>query len=135
MPFRTAIDVRFGDCDPAGIVYYPTLYHYCHVAFEECWAGALGVTYPELVVARRLGVPTVHVETDFLEPIRYGDRVEMSVSVGRVGSTSVVFAFEGSVGGRVCLRSTHTKVCVNLDSLSPVEVPDVFRAPLEALKA
>jgi YbgC/YbaW family acyl-CoA thioester hydrolase len=134
MPFRTEIDVRFGDCDPAGIVYYPTLYHYCHVAFEECWGGALGIPYPELVVGRRVGFPTVHVETDFVAPVRYGDRLEMTVSVGRVGASSVVFVFVGSVADRVCLRSAHTKVCVNLDTLDPLSIPDDLRAALEAVK-
>jgi YbgC/YbaW family acyl-CoA thioester hydrolase len=134
-PFTTAIEVRFGDCDPAGIVYYPALYHYCHVAFEEAWRGALGTPYPELVARERLGFPTVHVETDFLSPARYGDTVAVDVSVTRVGASSVVFLFEGRVGGRAVLRSSHTKVCVDLDTLETVPIPEPHRSALAGLGA
>jgi 4-hydroxybenzoyl-CoA thioesterase len=134
-PFTTEIEVRFGDCDPAGLVYYPTLYHYCHVAFEAAWAGALGTPYPDLVARERLGFPTVHVETDFVSPARYGDVVSMEVSVAKVGTTSVVFRFEGRAEGRVVLRSAHTKVCMNLDTFVKTPIPERHRGALVALGA
>ena len=134
MPFRTEIEVRFGDCDPAGIVYYPNLFHYCHVAFEDCWPSVLGVSYAELIASRGLGFPTAHVETDFLRPVRYGDRVEVTVAVERIGTKSAVFVFAGSVDGRACFRASMTKVCANLDSLESLPIPDDLRAALESLK-
>lgn len=133
--FTTTIEVRFGDCDPAGIVYYPALYHYCHIAFEEAWRGALGVAYAELVARERIGFPTVHVETDFLSPARYGDAIVMEVSVATVGVTSVVFRFDGRVGDRPVLRSAHTKVCTNLDTFEKMPIPQPHRAALSALCA
>lgn len=134
-PFTTAIEVRFGDCDPAGIVYYPALYHYCHIAFEEAWRGPLGTPYPDLVTRERLGFPTVHVETDFLSPARYGDTIAVEVSVTRVGASSVVFRFEGRVGDRDVLRSSHTKVCVDLDTFETIPIPEPHRAALARLRA
>jgi 4-hydroxybenzoyl-CoA thioesterase len=135
MAYPTRIEVRFGDCDPAGIVYYPKLYHYCHVAFEQCWAGALGICYAELIGIRRLGFPTVHVETDFLSPARYGDLVDIDVWVSRIGRSSVVFEFGGRVGDRPVFRSTHTKVCVSLERFERVDIPDEHREALTALGA
>lgn len=131
--FQTSIEVRFGDCDPAGIVYYPTLYHYCHVAFEEAWGGALGVRYADLCQRDRIGFPTVHVETDFRHPARYGDALDFTVWVSRVGATSVVFEFAASAGRIEVLRSSHTKVCTDLDTLTKRAIPDAIRARLEAL--
>lgn len=133
MAFATTVEVRFGDCDPAGIVYFPALYHYCHVAFEDAWRGALGVSYPELVNARRLGFPTVHVETDFVSSARYGDAIDFEVAVLRIGTTSVVFRFEGRVGDRVVLRSTHTTVCLDLDEFAKRAIPDPIREALARL--
>jgi YbgC/YbaW family acyl-CoA thioester hydrolase len=133
MGFATTVEVRFGDCDPAGIVYYPVLYHYCHIAFEEAWRGALGISYPELVADRRLGFPTVHVETDFVSPARYGDTILVEVAVLEVGTTSVVFRFEGRVGERVVLRSTHTTVCLDLDAFAKQPIPDTIREALVQL--
>jgi len=73
--FSRDMKIRFSHCDPAGIVYFPTIYHYCHVAFEDAWRVALGTPYSELVARHRLGFPTVHVESDFVTPLRYGDVV------------------------------------------------------------
>ena len=133
MPFSATIDVRFGDCDPAGIVYFPVLYHYCHVAFEEAWRVAAGVPYPDLVNDERLGFPTVHVETDFVSPARYGDRLEIGVAVGAVGSSSVTFLFEARVGERLVFRSTQVTVCVDLDRIEKRAIPDRLRSALERL--
>lgn len=133
MPFITTIEVRFGDCDPAGIVYYPVLFHYCHVAFESSWQGALGIRYPDLISVERVGFPTVHVETDFRSPARYGDAVDFEVSVSRLGTTSVVYLFEATVEGRSVLHSAHTKVCLNLDTFEKMPIPATLRGALERL--
>jgi YbgC/YbaW family acyl-CoA thioester hydrolase len=128
--FETEIDVRFGDCDPASIVYYPTLYHYCHVAFEDAWRGALGISYPDLVGRERIGFPTVHVETDFATPARYGDRLTVAVAVTRVGDSSADFRFDARVGDRRVFRSTHTVVCLNLDTFASMPIPEPHRSAL-----
>ena len=44
MSYRTRVKVRFGDIDRAGIAYYPNLYHYCHIAFEDFFEEHLGVS-------------------------------------------------------------------------------------------
>jgi YbgC/YbaW family acyl-CoA thioester hydrolase len=132
-PFETEIVVRFGDCDPAGIVYYPTLYHYSHVAFEDAWRVVLDVPYPDLVAHDRIGYPTVHVETDFLSPARYGDTVVVRVTISRVGSSSVVFDFEGRIGDRTLFRSSHTKVCLDLTTFTSRRVPESHGAAFARL--
>jgi hypothetical protein len=35
MPFATDITIRFGDCDHAGLFYYPVIFHYLQVAIEN----------------------------------------------------------------------------------------------------
>jgi len=127
-PFETTVEVRFGDCDPAGIVYFPRLYHYCHVAFEDAWRLALGMPYPDLVARDRIGYPTVNVETDFLHPLRYGDVATLRVMVTAVGRTSVMFRFEARVGDRPVFRSTHTTVCLDLDTFEKRPISDAHRA-------
>lgn len=133
MSFSTTIDVRFGDCDPAGIVYYPVLFHYCHIAFEELWEPTVGVSYPDLIGKNRIGFPTVHVESDFFYRVAYGEQMELRVWVSKVGTTSVVFEFEGRVDQRLALRSSHTKVCVELDTFEKCVIPAHLSAALRSL--
>ena len=130
MTFRSRQTVRFGDVDPAGIVYYPRYLHFCHVAMEEFFAGALGVPYPELVTEQRLGFPAVRLEMDFSRPLRYGDEVEVETAVEKVGASSLTFRFtffRGTGEEPVSVARVVT-VCLDLDSFEKRTVPAWVRA-------
>lgn len=127
MSFRCRIPVRFGDIDQAGIAYYPTLFDYCHVAFEEFFAGALKVPYPKVLLKEKLGFPTVHVEADFVRPLKYGDVVVMEVGVLRLGASSVTFRFRASVRGKRAFEIRGTTACVDMRRFRGVRVPDRYR--------
>lgn len=134
MPFTARIIVRFGDCDPAGLVYYPTLLHYCHVAMEEFFAERCGVEYARLVSEGRLGFPTVNARAEFFEPFVYGDVAEVEVWASRVGRTSVTFEYRLRRPGDVRLRASATliQVSMNLDERRAVPVPEHLRLAFES---
>ena len=129
MNYRSRIKVRFGDIDRAGIAYYPNLYHYCHVAFEDFFDEHLGISYPDLIEQERIGFPTVRVESYFKRPIKYGDILEISVSVSRIGTSSATFEFRASREGdrSLCFASAHIVVCVEMETFRPVRIPEKFR--------
>ena len=133
MPFSTHISVRFGDCDPAGLVYYPVLFHYCHAAMEEFFAARCGVPYPRLLSERRLGFPTVNVRAEFFAPFVYGDEAEVEVWVSEVGRTSVTFEYRlrRASDRTLCASATHVQVAMNLDERCPVPVPEDLRLAFE----
>lgn len=130
MPFHTTFPVRFGDVDLARIVYYPRIVHYCHVAFEELFEKGVGIPYPQLVSQRLLGFPTVRLETDFESPLRYGMTIRASVSIEKIGTKSVTFLFEfrDDATGKLLAKSRNVTVCVNMDTLQSLAVPDDLRA-------
>lgn len=134
MPFTTRIPVRFGDCDPAGLVYYPALFHYCHVAMEEFFAARCGVEYARLVSDARVGFPTVNARAEFFEPFVYGDAAEVEVWVSRVGRTSVTFEYRlrRERDGRLCVSATLVQVSINLDERRAVPVPEHLRLAFES---
>jgi 4-hydroxybenzoyl-CoA thioesterase len=137
MPFSTRINVRFGDCDPAGLVYYPVLLHYCHAAMEEFFAERCGTSYAALVSGRRLGFPTVNVRAEFFAPLVYGDEVEVEVWVSRVGKSSATFEYRlrRAGDGQVCASATVVQVSMNLDERSAVPVPEDLRRAFELSSA
>ncbi len=128
MAFRTQIRVRFGDVDHAGIVYYPQFFIYFHQAFEDFFADA-GVRYDQLLDARRIGFPTVHIETDYAQPLRYGDALDVELSVPTVGGRSAQFRYVGyrHADGKQSVEARITCACVNLDTFRAVEVPEDLR--------
>ena len=129
MPFSTRIKVRFGDCDPAGLVYYPVIFHYCHVAMEEFFAERCGISYQRLMTDERIGFPTVNAQAEFFVPLVYGDEVEIEVSVTRVGQTSVTFVYSvrRASDAVLCARSTNVHVSMNLETRRAVPIPEHYR--------
>jgi 4-hydroxybenzoyl-CoA thioesterase len=132
MSFVTRIRVRFGDCDPAGLVYYPVLFHYCHVAMEEFIEARYGLSYERLMRDARLGFPTVNVQAEFLAPLVYGDEAEVAVSVARLGRSSVTFeyTFRRAGDGTLCARSVQVHAAMNLDTRRAVPMTDGLRRAL-----
>jgi 4-hydroxybenzoyl-CoA thioesterase len=129
MPFSTRISVRFGDCDPAGLVYYPVIFHYFHVAMEEFFAARCGTSYERLMRERRIGFPVVNVQTEFIAPFVYGDEIEIEVSVSRAGESSAAFEYAARRASDqlLCARSTQVQVAMNLDARRAVPVPEDLR--------
>ena len=57
--------IRFTDCDPAGIVFYPQYFVMLNGLVEDWVNEGLGLSYHGLVAERRIGLPTVKLEVDF----------------------------------------------------------------------
>ena len=133
MSFQTRIEVRFGDCDPAGLVYYPVLFHYCHAAMEDFFAARCGVPYDELVSRRRMGFPTVNVRAEFFAPLVYGDEALVEVWVSRVGGSSVTFEYRlrRASDGRLCASASLVQVAMRLDERAAVPLPEDLRRAFE----
>ena len=131
--FKTSILVRFGDLDAAGIAYYPNLVNYLHESFEDFFAGHVGRPYPE-VYGEGIAFPTVKVEMEFLHPVHYGDRVDVTVIVERLGRSSVQIRYEGAVGARPVFRARNVAVVVDMRSFRPIQIPPWLRERFEAAK-
>ena len=133
MAFFSQLKIRFGDIDRAGIVYYPRFMHYFHVALEEFFGSELGIEYHDMVETHRIGLPTVHVQTDFSRPFSYGDNIEVEVSVLKVGRSSITFGYRVFKKGETEPRivGDNVTVCLDMDTLKKVEIPDWFRPQLE----
>jgi 4-hydroxybenzoyl-CoA thioesterase len=133
MAFRSKLKIRFGDIDRAGIVYYPRFMHYFHVAKEEFFAAELGVEYHTVIDTHRIGLPTVHLETDFRRPFSYGDNIEVEVRVRKLGRTSITFGYrvfkEGEADPRIV--GHNVTVCLDMDNFQKMEFPDWLRQLFE----
>ena len=128
--------MRFGDADPAGLVYYPIIFHYLHVAMEEFFAARCGISYAQLMRDERIGFPTVNVQTEFFVPLVYGDVAEIELFISRVGRSSVTFQYtvRRTSDRQVCARSTQVQVAMNLDTRRAVPIPDKYRDAFERSK-
>ncbi len=132
MSHRHRLELRFGDLDLAGIVYYPRYLHFCHVGMEEYFRHVVGIDYPALLAEHGLGLPAVRSEVEHRRPIRYGDRVELEVEVLRVGSSSVEWRHRFRHEG-VEKPSTECRIVTVLVEMKAFEkrpIPDWLRPRL-----
>ncbi|QPF74610.1 acyl-CoA thioesterase [Roseateles sp. DAIF2] len=125
--------VRFGHCDPAGIVFYPRYFEMLNALVEDWFTQGLDVDYAQLLGPRRIGMPTVHLATDFKRISRMGDRLTQRIRIVKLGRTSLTLdiAFDGPDGRRVAFE--QVLVCTSLDTHQPQPFPDDLRAALERL--
>src|SRR5436189_4143675 len=89
---RFARQVEWGDCDPAGIIFYPTYFRWMDAA---TWAFMGSVGYDaKRMRNEHLAMPLVSASCDFLAPAVQGDRCEVLSRITRFGGKSFVLAHE-----------------------------------------
>lgn len=132
-PYEARFPVRFGDCDPARIIYFPNYFDMFHSAMEDFFRDRLGLLYHVLLVKDRVSFPTVHLEVDFSTPVMFGDEVRIQVEIASLGRSSVAMRYTGyrSSDGKKVVRVTATTVCTDLEAFKSIPLPEYLRAPLE----
>ena len=136
MKFTTQRTVRFADCDPAGIVFYPQYMVMLNTLAEVWFDEALKIPYAALIGERRTGLPTVRLEVDFTAISRHGEQLVLSVEIEKLGRSSLTIAAEfrsvaGSVAGsELRLRARQVLVCTSLVTHKAQPLPDDVRAAL-----
>ncbi len=131
--FTTQLQVRFGDVDPAGIVYFPRIFDYVHQAFEELWDVHVGKRYYYVLGEDHLGFPLVHSEVDFKHPLHFGDLPIVRITAFKVGRTSLGLRYCFFVNDVLCVDARMTVVCVELSELKSTPFPPAYRAKFEEL--
>jgi 4-hydroxybenzoyl-CoA thioesterase len=127
LTFVSRQQVRFAHVDAAGIVFYPRYFEMLNAAVEDYFAQVVGVGFAEMHAQRRLGVPTVRLETDFAAPSRLGDRLDFRLEVVAIGRSSLKLSIEVRCTGEVRLRGNVTLVCMDLDEGRSLPWPDDMR--------
>ncbi|KQW64480.1 acyl-CoA thioesterase [Variovorax sp. Root411] len=130
--FRRARLIRFSDCDPAGIVFYPQYFVMLNGLVEDWVNEGLGLSYHGLVAVRRIGLPTVKLEADFRAVSRMGDQVALGLTVQRLGARSMtllVRCFDPATG-ELRMQMQQVLVTTSLETHRAVAIPDDMRAAI-----
>jgi len=127
-PFQRTVQVRFRDCDPAGIVFYPRYFEMFNNLVEDWCAEALGASFRELIQVRGLGLPAVSVSTDFVATSTLGDLLCAELSVLKLGTSSIttVIRLLGE-DGAPRVRATLVLVLMDLKQSRATPIPDDMR--------
>lgn len=128
--FVHRLEVRFRDCDPMGhtnnAVY---LTHLEQTRFAH-WRSLWGFGAPQLPPGRP-GVILARVECDYKRPSKYGDTLEVRLTVAEIGRSSFRYEYEiVDEEGETVLLAKTVQVMYDYTAGKPVRIPDDIRALL-----
>lgn len=130
MSFVLELPVRFAHVDAAGFVFYPRYFEMLNAAVEEWFAARTGVTFVELHLARRRGLPTVRLDSRFVAPSRLGDPLEIEIVLQKIGRSSCDLAYRITSGGTERMLAAAVLVHIDLDGGQAEPWPDNIRTLL-----
>ena len=127
--------IRFEDVDAANIVFFARFFNYGHEAMESL-LGNLDGGYAKLILQRKIGMPAVHCEADFMAPLRFGDVARIEVTVPRIGHKSCTYnySFHRQKDGTRVANLIHVCAVSDLEKLKAIPIPDDVRDLLERHK-
>jgi len=127
--YRSTILVRFSHCDPAGIVFFPRYMEMFNDLVEDWCRDDLGVSFAEIHLKRGWGLPTVHLDVDFLVPSVLGDRLSATLRVNHIGTSSIgVDIVLCGADGVERVRGRSVLVFIGADTRRASPIPDDLRA-------
>jgi 4-hydroxybenzoyl-CoA thioesterase len=129
--YRSEVLVRFAHCDPAGIVFYPRYLEMFNNLVEDWCNDALGISFRELHAGRGWGLPTVHLDVDFVAPCTMGEVLQASLVVRAIGNSSIrlEIVFQGP-DGRDRVRGKVVLVLTDVRCSRGVPLPEDLRGRL-----
>lgn len=98
--FEATYRVSFGDCDPAGIVYYPNLFAWLDRTFHTYLSGRGG---GHMVLCRRLGakgIGPVKANCDFPLPATENDELTVAIEEIEWHNRTFTVRYAGLIDGR-----------------------------------
>jgi 4-hydroxybenzoyl-CoA thioesterase len=125
------VRIEWGDCDPAGIIFYPRYFEIFDASTSALFERALGLTKLQLLKTFDFaGYPLARTRARFVRPTRFGDdvTVETKVSFGR---SSFEIDHRLSLNNLTCVECSEIRVWVvrNFDGrLKSHPIPDAVLA-------
>jgi 4-hydroxybenzoyl-CoA thioesterase len=130
---KKKIRVEWGDCDPAGIVYYPRYFAF----FDTCTAAlfeAAGLPKQEMLKTYGIiGIPMVDTRARFLASSRFGDDVVVESSISEWGRSSFDVQHKLFKGEVLAVECFETRVWAarsrsNAEKIESQTIPDEVKA-------
>ncbi len=127
--FTWPTQIRLYDTDASGRIFYASLFRIAHDAVEAFMESR------NHAVSRYLSnsdctLAIAHAEADYTAPMQTGDKVDVNVSVERVGNASFTITYQFVVNGRETARAKTIHVSIATATGTSCPLPGDLRALL-----
>ena len=132
---RHEVTVEWGDCDPAGIVYYPSYFRWCDQATYRLFLAA-GLRRDDVSSGQwKEGTPLVAAECSFRRASQHGEKLVIDSHVSKFGGSSFTIrhVFRDAAGA-IAAEGTETRIWAekrgDARSLKSIAIPDEVKRRL-----
>jgi 4-hydroxybenzoyl-CoA thioesterase len=128
--------IEWGDCDPAGIVFYPRYFEMFDTATAALFQAALGIDKAAMLARFGIaGIPMVDTRARFLVALSFGVTARIESRVAALGRSSFGIRHALFDGERLAVEGEETRVWTRRDPENPkrlraTPIPDAVRACL-----
>ncbi len=117
------VRIEWGDCDPAGIVFYPRYFEIFETCIATLFERATGMTKYQMLRAYDFaGYPVVQARAKFLSPAKFGDDVIAETSIGEFRRSSFDVHHRVINGDKPAVEGFETRVWVARDPDDPAKL-------------
>jgi acyl-CoA thioester hydrolase len=127
-PFEHTLRVRYGECDPQGIVFNANYVAWMDQAMVELWRATLGSW--NVMVERGGEMVVGELTVRFRAPARADDLLTLRTSIASFGTTSLQVAVDVLRDGELLVEGRLRQVYLDAASWKPTPVPGWLREAL-----
>lgn len=130
MDFTYSRTIRFADTDAAGVVYFANYLSICHEAYEEALLEA-GIELNRFFGESGVIIPISRAESDYLRPLRCGDKIEVELSSEQTRESEFVLhykVFIATPARKLTAKGRTTHVCIDSSTRQRTPLPEKLSA-------
>ena len=136
LKYTLKIQISWGHCDPAKIVFYPNYFIWfdqsAHHLFDKAGAN-MGDLMDQYGV---VGLPIVDAHAEFIYPSKYGDEIEVTSWISEWSEKTLIVTHEIHNNGLLAVKGTEVRVWAKPHPDDPKRlqaqvIPDSIRASFD----
>ncbi len=112
-----SVRIEWGDCDPAGIIFYPRYFAMFDHSTTMLISAASGITKAQLFKRHSdfAGYPVLTTQAKFIFPTTFGDDVEIHSAFTKVGRSSFEISHRLTKNGKIAVEALESRAWVTRD--------------------
>jgi len=122
--------VRYGECDPQGVVFNANYFGYFDVVLTEAWRDAIG-PYNDMIEEHGTDLVVAEASARYRGPARFDEVLDLKWRITALGSTSMSTRIDVSVEGRPVVEGNMRHVFIDPATKAKKEMPEEIRRAFE----
>ncbi|MBI9017277.1 MAG: thioesterase family protein [Phycisphaerae bacterium] len=124
--FKYPTFIRLGHTDAADVIYFVNVFDLAHHCYEAMLYEHISIR--EMIGKKEIIAPIVHAEADYHKPLNVSDKVEIQMTLAKMGTSSYTFNYDFINEANelaVSVRITH--VVIDVKTKKAIEIPEKIK--------